>query len=429
MAKYKDEWAKDSLHQILFYIIYLINQSILSMLDLAMRTRLSVMMFLNYFVWGAWYVTIGTYMAEALGFSGLQIGAIYATNAIAAIISPFIVGMIADRFFPSEKVLAILHLVGGICMIATTQVTEFEIFYPLILLYNLAFMPTIALTNSLAFNQMANPEQEFPSVRLFGTLGWIVVGLGIIGPMKWDPTVYPLMIAAGASIVMGFYSFTLPHTPPKVTTGNISVREVLGLDAIALLKKPSFAIVVIASVLICIPLSFYYTWANPFLNEIGFENAAGWMTTGQMSEALFLLVMPLAFARFGVKWMLAIGMAAWALRYILFAYGDVGDLQWMLLGGIILHGICYDFFFVTGQIFVDKEAPEQLKSSAQGMITLATYGIGMFIGSNVSGFIADQYLLGEGSHDWTPIWLFPALFSAGVLLLFILVFRQQKQQG
>lgn len=397
------------------------------MLDSAMRARLSVMMFLNYFVWGAWYVTIGTYMAEGLGFSGIQIGSVYATNAIAAIISPFFVGMIADRFFPSQKVLAILHLIGGICMLAVTQVTDFGIFYLLILLYNLAFMPTIALTNSLAFNQMSNPEQQFPSVRLFGTIGWIVVGLGIIGPLDWDPTVYPLMIAAGASIGMGVYSFTLPHTPPKAKGEKITVREILGLDALALMKKRSFAVVVIASIMICIPLSFYYTWANPFLNEIGFENAAGWMTTGQMSEALFLLVMPLVFARFGVKWMLAIGMAAWALRYVLFAYGDVGDLEWMLLGGIILHGICYDFFFVTGQIFVDKEAPEQLKSSAQGMITLATYGIGMFIGSNVSGLIADQYLISEGTHDWTPIWLFPALFSVGVLLLFLLGFKDRRK--
>lgn len=397
------------------------------MLDNKMRSRLSVMMFLNYFTWGAWYVTIGTYMGTELGFTGLQIGSVYASNAIAAIISPFFVGMIADRFFPSQRVLAVLHLIGAALMLGATQVTDFGTFYVLVLLYNLAFMPTIALTNSLSFNQMENPEKQFPAVRLFGTLGWIVVGLGIIGPMKWDPTVYPLMIAAGASLLMGLYSFTLPHTPPKAKGEAISVRAILGLDALALMKKPAFAVVVIASVLICIPLAFYYSFANPFLNEVGFENAAGRMTLGQMSEALFLLVMPFFFARLGVKWMLAIGMGAWALRYLLFAYGDIGGAEWMLLGGIILHGICYDFFFVTGQIFVDKEAPETLKSSAQGMITLATYGIGMFIGSNVSGLIVDAYATGENSHDWTSIWLVPAAFAMGVLLLFLVTFRERKK--
>lgn len=396
------------------------------MLSNAMRARLSTMMFLNYFTWGAWYVTIGTYMGTTLGFSGLQIGSVYASNAIAAIISPFFIGMIADRFFPSQQVLAALHLIGAALMFAATQVTDFGTFYLLILGYNLAFMPTIALTNSLSFNQMSNPEAQFPAVRMFGTLGWIVVGLGIIGPMKWDPTVYPLMVAAGASLVMGLYSFSLPHTPPKSRGTVASVRDILGLDALALMRKPSFAIVVVASVLICIPLAFYYSFANNFLNEIGFENASGRMTMGQMSEVLFLLVMPFFFARLGVKWMLAIGMGAWALRYVLFAYGDVDAGEWMLLGGIVLHGICYDFFFVTGQIFVDKEAPATLQSSAQGMITLATYGLGMFIGSNVSGLIVDNYVTGEGAHDWTAIWLYPAAFALGVLLLFLVAFRERR---
>ncbi len=398
------------------------------MLHLPMRIRLSSMMFLNYFVWGAWYVTIGTYMAESLGFSGIQIGSVYATNAIAAIISPFFVGMIADRFFPSQRVLGILHLIGGALMLAATQTADFSLFYLLILGYNLAFMPTIALTNSLSFNQMEDPEKQFPAVRLFGTIGWIVVGLGIIGPLKWDPTVYPLMIAAGASLVMGIYSFTLPHTPPKAKGQRVSYQEILGLDALALMKRRQFAVVITASVLICIPLAFYYSFANPFLNEIKFENAAGRMTLGQMSEVLFLIVMPFFFARLGVKWMLAIGMGAWGLRYLLFAYGDVGAMQWMLFAGIILHGICYDFFFVTGQIFVDKEAPAHLKSSAQGMITLATYGIGMFIGSNVSGLIVDRYALGEDAHDWTSIWLAPAIFAGIVLLLFFLSFRERSNK-
>lgn len=389
-------------------------------------TQLAVMMFLNYFVWGAWYVTIGTYMAVGLEFSGLQIGAVYATNAIAAIISPFFVGMIADRFFASEKILGILHIVGGILMYLTTQVTDYGMFYLLILLYNLTFMPTIALTNSLAFNQMNDTKKQFPAIRMLGTIGWIVVGL-IIGFMKVEPTTTPLMIAAATAIVMGLYSFTLPHTPPKAVGQKVTIREILGLDALSLMKDRSFATVVIASVLICIPLAFYYSFANPFLNEIGFPNAAGRMTAGQVSEALFLLIMPLFFARLGVRWMLTIGMGAWALRYLLFAYGGVETGSWMLWAGIILHGICYDFFFVTGQIFVDEEAPEHLKSSAQGLITLATYGIGMFIGSNISGVIVDRYVTEGGGHDWNGVWLVPAIFAVVVLIGFFAAFQNRTQ--
>ncbi|MEO1450617.1 MAG: nucleoside permease [Bacteroidota bacterium] len=393
-------------------------------MKLPIRLQLSTMMFLNYFVWGAWYVTIGTYMGKSLGFTGGQVGSIYATNAIAAIISPFFVGMIADRFFPSQRVLGVLHILGAIFMFAATQTTDFGLFYVLILLYNLSFMPTLALTNSLSFNQMDDPQQEFPAVRVLGTIGWIVAGL-LIGNLAIEATAQPLMLAAGAATAMGIFSFFLPHTPPKAKGQQVSVREVLGLDALGLLKRRDFATVVLASVLICIPLAFYYAFANPFLNEIGFENAAGRMTLGQVSEALFLLVMPLFFARLGVKWMLTIGMGAWALRYLLFAYGGVETGSWMLFAGIILHGICYDFFFVTGQIYVDNEAPAHLKSSVQGLITLATYGLGMFIGSNVSGLIVDQYAM-DGGHDWTSVWLIPAAFAGVVLLGFILLFRQKK---
>lgn len=398
--------------------------------------QLAIMMFLNYFVWGAWYVTIGTYMGSGLEFSGLQIGAVYATNAIAAIISPFFIGMIADRFFASERILGVLHILGAIFMYMSTTVTDYGTFYLLILLYNLSFMPTIALTNSLAFNQMTDTKRQFPAVRMLGTLGWIAVGL-IIGYMTIqgtngeitgiEATSRPLLIAAGTALLMGLYSFTLPHTPPKAKGQAISVREVLGLDALALMKDRGFATVLIASVLICIPLAFYYSFANAFLNEIGFENAAGRMTLGQVSEAVFLLIMPLFFARLGVRWMLTIGMGAWALRYLLFAYGDVGPGSWMLLGGIILHGICYDFFFVTGQIFVDEKAPKHLQSSAQGLITLATYGLGMFIGSNVSGIIVDNYVTTDG-HDWTGVWLVPAIFAAVVLAGFFVAFRNTDSE-
>ncbi|MEL6676795.1 MAG: nucleoside permease [Bacteroidota bacterium] len=396
-----------------------------------LRIQLSFMMFLNYLVWGAWYVTVGTYMATSveqggLGFSGIQIGAVYATNAIAAIISPFFIGMVADRFFASQRILGVLHLLGAGLMFLATQVQDYNLFYLLILLYNLTFMPSIALTNSIAFQRMENPEQQFPAVRMFGTIGWIVIGL-IVGYLAIEATAQPLLFGAGAALFMGIYSFFLPHTPPKGKGEKVSIREILGLDALSLMKRRDFASVIIASVLVCIPLAFYYAWANPFLNEIGFENAAGRMTLGQVSEALFLLVMPFFFARLGVKWMLTIGMGAWALRYLLFAYGGVGETEWMLFMGIILHGICYDFFFVSGQIYVDREAPEHLKSSAQGFITLATYGLGMFIGSNVSGYIAGANEIGE-KHDWYPIWIWPAIFAAVVLALFFVGFRQQKKE-
>ncbi|MEM7655162.1 MAG: nucleoside permease [Bacteroidota bacterium] len=391
--------------------------------------QLAVMMFLNYFVWGAWYVTVGTFMGTpetdgGLGFSGLQIGAVYATFSIAAIISPFFVGMIADRFFASERVLGVLHLVGAGLMYVATLQTDYSSFYLLILLYNLTFMPTIALTNSLAFAQMENTEKQFPAIRMLGTIGFIVVGW-IVGFMKIEATALPQQIAAGMALVLGVYSFTLPHTPPKAKGQKTSVREILGLDALSLMKDRRFSTVIIASILICIPLAFYYSFANPFLNELGMENTAAKMTMGQMSEVLFLLVMPFFFARLGVRWMLTIGMAAWALRYLLFAYGDLGGSIWMLYGGIILHGICYDFFFVTGQIFVDKEAPAHLRSSAQGLITLATYGLGMFIGSYASGFVVDTYAISGTEHNWTNIWMIPAVFAVVVLVGFMAAFRNR----
>lgn len=397
-------------------------------------SRLALMMFLNYFVWGAWYVTVGTFMGTpiedgGLGFSGLQIGAIYATFSVAAMVSPFFVGMVADRFFASERVLGILHILGAALMwIATTQ-TDFATFYVLILLYNLTFMPTIALTNALAFAQMEDTEKQFPAIRMLGTIGFIVVGL-IVGFLEVEATAIPQQIAAASALLLGLYSFTLPHTPPKARGEQVSVREVLGLDALKLMKDRSFGTVVIASILICIPLAFYYSFANPFLNELGMKNAAAKMTLGQMSEVIFLLVMPFFFVRLGARWMLTIGMAAWALRYLLFAFGDLGGAVWMLYGGIILHGICYDFFFVTGQIYADKRASEGLRGSVQGLMTFATYGVGMFIGSIASGRVVDVYATPDAAipHDWQSIWLLPAGFAFVVMLAFLALFRDRTSR-
>jgi nucleoside transporter len=352
---------------------------------------------------------------------------VYTTISIGAIVSPFFVGLIADRFFATQKVLGLLHLIGGGLLYLLSQITDYGAFYAVLLGYTICFMPTLALTNAVAFRQMSDPGKEFGFIRVLGSIGWIVVGL-IIGFLKIEATALTFRIGAACSILLGVYSFFLPHTPPKVT-GPMSIRDVLGLDALALLKDRSFATMFVASMLICIPLAFYYTFANPFLNEVGLENAAGSMTFGQMSELGFMVLLPFFLTRLGVKRIVMLAMACWGLRYLLFAYGNSDSMAWMLYAGIILHGICYDFFFVTGQIFVDKKAPAHLRSSAQGMITLATYGLGMLVGSWVAGQIVGQYTLGENQHDWTGIWLIPAGFALFILVLFTLFFTEKQRKS
>jgi len=393
------------------------------------RVQLSTMMFLQYFVWGAWSVTMGTWLSATLGFSGEQIGLAYGTTALAAMISPFFVGMIADRFFATERLLAGLHLVGGVFLFWASMQTSFTSLYGVLLAYTLCYMPTLALSNSLSFHQMDDPAKEFPGIRVLGTIGWIVAGL-VVGSMGIEASATPMRFAAGASIVLGLYSFFLPHTPPKRTGQRVTWRDVLGLDALKLLRDSSFAVFVMGSFLICIPLQFYYTFTNPFLNELNVSNAAGKMTFGQMSEIFFMLVMPWFFRRLGVKVMLLVGMAAWAARYALFAYGDNGSLVWMLYGGILLHGICYDFFFVTGQIYVDRRAPGDLRAAAQGFIAFVTLGVGMLIGSWLSGRVVDHFASPSSTppHMWNQIWLVPAAGAAAVLLLFALFFKPAEQK-
>jgi nucleoside transporter len=288
-------------------------------------------------------------------------------------------------------------------------------------------MPTLALTNAIAFRQMEDPGKQFGPIRVLGTLGWIAVGL-IIGTMNIEASALTFQIAAVCSLLLGVYSFFLPDTPPKVT-GPVGVRDVLGLDAIALFKDRAFATVFVASVLICIPLAFYYSFANPFLNDVGLENAAGKMTLGQMSELGFMVLLPFFLTRLGVKRIILLAMLCWGLRYLLFAYGDNGSAVWMLYAGILLHGICYDFFFVTGQIFVDRKAPAHLRSSAQGMITLATYGIGMLVGSWLSGEIVGLYTVtgagGLQKINWQYVWLVPAIASFVVFILFAFLFKEK----
>lgn len=398
-------------------------------MKLSIRLQLSTMMFLNFFIWGAWFVTMGTYLMKDMSASGVEVGTAYLSQALGAVIAPFIIGLIADRFFAAQKILGVLHLLGGVLLWYCSTVTDLGAFITLIIAYMVIYMPTIALTNAVAFRQMTDVEKQFPVIRSLGTVGWIVAGL-IIGWLAWeanDTLGLTFKLAAGASFVLGIFSFFLPNTPPpKAGSTGISIGEILGFDALGLLKDRNYLIFFIASVLICIPLAFYYSSANPFLNEIGIEAAAAKMSLGQMAEVVFMLLMPLAFARLGVRKMLLIGMAAWVLRYVLFAQGNADSGLWMLYLGIILHGICYDFFFVTGQIYTENKAGEKFKSAAQGLITLGTYGFGMLVGFLLAGAVVDNFATAEGGHDWQNIWLVPAAIAGVVLLLFAMTFNEKR---
>lgn len=362
------------------------------------RFRLSVMMFLEYAIWASWYITMGRYLTGVLGFSQEQIGFAYNTTALAAIISPFFVGMVADRFFSTEKVLCAAHILAGVFALAVAKAQTFPMFYGLLLAHTLCYMPTLALTNSISFHQMKDPGKEFPRIRVLGTISWIVT-VWVIGRIASTErfagfdvqTAIPFQIAGVVSILMGLYCLTLPHTPPKAKGERVSAWDVLGLDALKLLKEPSFAIFIVSAFLICIPLSFYFSFAPTFFGEVGMQNVTGKTSYGQMSEIFFMLVMPWFFARLGVKWMLIVGMLSWGGRYLLFLQGYNTGLMWPLIVGIVMHGICYDFFFVTAYIYVDKKAHAAIRAKAQGFIALVTLGLGMFAGTSMSGWVAGKY--------------------------------------
>ncbi len=395
------------------------------------------MMFLEFFVWGAWYVTLGTFLINNLHATGAQTGAVFSTQSWGAIIAPFIIGLIADRYFNAEKIFAVLHLAGAVLMYQMYRAEDVAVFYPYALGYMILFMPTLALANSISFNQMADPEKEFSSIRVWGTIGWIVAGLLISYVFLWDSESSlkeglmknTFLLASIGSLVLGLFSLTLPKTPPKILPGTkVKISEILGLDALKLLKDKNFALFFIASILICIPLAFYYQNANPFLSNIGMENPTGKMTIGQISEVLFLLMLPLFFKKFGFKKTILAGMLAWAVRYALFAYGNAGDLSFMLIIGIALHGICYDFFFVSGQIYTNAKAGVKYKSAAQGLITLATYGIGMLIGFEIAGLITDTYKVSATEFDWKMIWMIPSIIAIAVFLLFFIFFDDKNEK-
>ncbi|MCE9546451.1 MAG: MFS transporter [Planctomycetia bacterium] len=450
----------------------------------AISARLSLMMFLQFFIWGAWFITPYLYLAK-IGFSPIDIGWIYSVGPIACIISPLFVGMIADRFFATERVLGVLHLLGAGALAATAALMRSgtnspSVIIAVLFVHTLCYFPTLALVNTLAMHTMTNSEKQFPLIRVFGTIGWIVAGI-VISIGGWKASIAMFYVAIVAELVMGIYSFTLPHTPPPGAGKRVTAREVMGLDALALLKQPSYFTFMLSSFLICIPLSFYYAWAGTFADNAGLSDPNFKMTFGQMSEIFFMLVMPIFFARLGVKWMLALGMLAWVIRYALFALAAPDGIAWMIIAGILLHGICYDFFFVTGQIYTDKVAPAQIRGQAQGMLVLFTLGVGMLIGAQAAGQtvsyfakpeakklnaeadgklaqakLIEKQFVASGEKDkslqqqfvalradaekikqaaaaipprWQPIWAVPAMAAGVVLLLFLLIFRDSSVRG
>lgn len=405
-------------------------------MKIATRIQLSMMMFLNFFIWGGWFVTLGTFLSNNLSATGAQSGNVFSTQSWGAIIAPFIIGLIADRYINAEKILGALHIIGGILMYQMYKSSTIDSFYPFVLIYMILYMPTLALVNSVSFNQMKDPEKEFSNIRVWGTIGWIVAGLLISYAFHWDTKENvrqgflrnTFLMSSVASIVLGLFSFTLPKTPPAKSSGKVSIKEILGLEALTLLKNKNFLIFFISSILICIPLAFYYQNTNDFLTNIGVENPTGKMTIGQASEVLFLLALPIFFSRFGFKKTILVGMLAWALRYVLFAFGDAGSLGFMLIIGIALHGVCYDFFFVSGQIYTNSKAGERYKSAAQGLITLATYGIGMLLGFMIAGMITDAYKIADHQYNYKMVWLIPAGIAFLVMLIFMFLFKGESRK-
>ena len=395
----------------------------------SLKARLSFMMFLNYVIWGAWYVTIDTYLRNTLHFSGTEAGTVFGTTALASMISPFFVGLIADRFFATERVLAALHLLGALFLYLVTRATSFGAVYGLMLLYCLCFFPTIALTNTLALRQIKDASREFPIIRMFATIGWIAIGQ-TIGLMRIETSSTQFLLAVGASVAMCLYSLTLPHTPPAGKGQPITWRSLLGIDALVMMKQRAYLVFVIASVLACIPLTFYFSFTNAYLNDLGVVNAAGKMTLGQVSEVGVMLLMPFIFRRITVKGVLILGLFCWSLRYGLLAYGDAGPGIWMFYIAILLHGFCFDFFFMTGQLYTDQEAPAHLRGTAQGFLTFLTYGVGMFTGSVLSGGALDFFTSSSGGvskTNWPSFWTTCGAGAFVILLVVAVFFRSHAK--
>lgn len=397
----------------------------------SIRLQLSTMMLLQFFIWGSWYVTMGTYLANTLKADGLQIGIAYGMMAIATIISPLLIGVIADRFFAPRNLLSILHLAGGIVLLLITRITDPDIFNRVLLLYALMYAPTMALSNGIAFDQLQNTGNSFSAIRVFGTIGWIIAGVSIdkIFAIPTSSMGFTFTIAGTASILLGLLSLTIPKNQSGTAVNKVSGIGTMLKDVWVLFSNKSFTVFFIASILICIPLAFYYSLANQFLNEKGMTDVTSKMAMGQFSEAVFIILIPFFMKRLGIKWMIITGMLAWIARFLFFRYGDAGVNNWMLIGGILLHGVCYDFFFVTGQIYTDSIASDRNRNAAQGMITMATYGVGMWIGSLLAGYLAKRATINTGSHQWEMVWLVPVFITLAVLLFFSAFFKEKPLKG
>jgi len=387
--------------------------------------RLAVMVFLHYFVWSCWYNTMAVYLGK-LNFTGTQIGLAYGTTAIGALISPFIIGVIADRFVPAQRLLGVLHLLGAGLLWWISQQTAFNIFYPSLIVYTLTYMAGHGLINTITLTHTPNPAKWFPIVMVAASAGWIVAA-NVINFAELADNNGMFKLACGVALAVALYSFTLPNTPPKGDTGPVSASKLLGLDALKLFKDRSFAVFMFCSFLICIPLSFYFTWTSAFLSEMNVADYASKMTLGQVSEVGFLLLLPILLPFLGAKRIMILGMAAWALRFALFAYfHEQPTATWMILGGILLHGMSYDFIFVMGRMYVDKAAGDSLRASAQGLHAVFTLGAGMFVGSWLAGVVAQNYTSAAGVHDWKSIWLVPAIMSAVLIPVFLALFREKS---
>jgi nucleoside transporter len=395
------------------------------------KTRLAIMMFLQYVIWGAWYVTITTYLTQTLNFTGTEAGLVFSTVSIASLVTPFFVGLVADRFFATERVMAVLYALSAVILYLVTQVTTFAGVFWLMLAFCLAYFPTVALTNSITMQAVKDPGRDFPPIRVLGTLGFIVA-VSFVSLQGMEDQSGQFLVAAVAAVAMAVFSIgALPHTPPPARGQKVTWQRAVGLDTLSMMKQTNFMVFIIASILACIPLTFYYSFANAYLNDLQVPNAGFMMTLGQWAELLMLLAMPLTFRYVNIRGVLLIGLASWALRYVLLGYGDAGSGIWMFYIAILLHGACYDYFFVAGQLYTDQEAPGHLRSSAQGFITFVTYGIGMYIGSVLSGVVVDYFTVidaaGNAVRDWQSFWLSSAVMSAAIMLLVLFFFRSKEK--
>ncbi len=396
-------------------------------MSLTLFLRLQLMVFLHYFVWGTWYVTMGTYLNGTLKLEGGQIGLAYGSTAIGAMVSPFFAGIIADRFFATQRLLGCLHLVGAALLYYVSTATTFSVFYPALIAYTISYMAGHGLTNALTLHHSKNPAKEFPLVMLMGSVGWIAAGF-VVSWLKFEDSANMFRLAAGAALVMGLYSFTLPNTPPKGAGAPVNLRTMLGLDALKLMRDRSFATFMICSFLICVPLSFYFSWMHVFMGELKIENAAMKMTGAQVSDVVFLLLLPFLLRRLGVKGILILGMVAWTVRFgLLTQFPQSAGAAWMLFVAIAVHGMCYDYIFVMGRMYVDQRATPDIRAATQGFHAFVTLGAGMFVGSWLAGVVGQHYTNAGGlTHAWSNIWLVPAVMSAALIFVFAVLFQDRK---